>query len=536
MSSMFRTSVHECVDESLRTRQPLFVYLSNGSLKSGEFINKYLPATSIELVDKIKTNFIPLKLEENTVDYGFFVQIFSQVSVPSFHVVSHGQVLDVILPDVTVDDFVARIDRIVALNPRSSATNSPAPSSSNSGAVNGPASGHVNSSMNEASTTQPNTQKNTQPEESTNTASSNRTTPNPPTRNNSQSTRGSTSPEKSASPSASSLIKSTAREEAIRKHKAEVRESRRQQKQEKDRLRALINADKKERMSQRRQYTTKEQEAPKKTLSPGICSLSIKLFDGSNLKHDFDADKTLNDVRNWLDKETEIIRDTDSIPSFATNTGPNHYVFHRPSFPRTTFTDEQEFKKLSELDLCPRSALILKPIFNETVSSFPKEKGGIWKSVGGAMSKVGNALYSFFDYGVDDPHHYQEEHESDDYDEPRGPVSDARSTAIDETLTEETISEVTAPLISINENRSVSSLINIDEYRPRSANMLRSQFHSPIVQPQENDAFVSPFVSRSSTPINRLHTVRTLDDSKDDINTYNGNSVNLNSNDNNDSD
>lgn len=261
------------------------------------------------------------------------------------------------------------------------------------------------------------------------------------------------------------------------------------------------------------------------------------MFDGSNIKHDFGADKTLNDVRSWLDKETEIIRDTDSIPSFATNTGPNHYVFHRPSLPRTTFTDDQEFKKLSELDLCPRSALILKPIFNETLSSFPKEKGGIWKSVGGAMSKVGNAVYSFFDYGVDDPHHYQEGYESDGYDESRigRPTNEGRSTAIDETLTEETISEVTAPLMSINENRSVSSLINVDEYRPRSANMIRSQFHSPIVQPQENDVFVSPFVSRSNTPINRLHTVHTLDDSKDDVNTYNGNSVNLNPNDKNDS-
>ena len=96
------------------------------------------------------------------------------------------------------------------------------------------------------------------------------------------------------------------------------------------------------------------------------------------MKCEFKSQDTLIDVRKWLDSEVEIIPPAKSMPSFATTAYPypTGYAFHRPALPRVTYLEEQESNTLANLDLTPRSALILKPTYNEVDSDKPDNDVG----------------------------------------------------------------------------------------------------------------------------------------------------------------
>lgn len=488
LETLFRTTVQTSVQESMQTGKPLFVYLSDESEQSTTFVNRLLPHES-DLVQKVETCFIAVKLIENTVDYGFFQQIFTDISTPSFYIVSQGQILDIIHKDTTEEEFKQKMAKYKAKETPAVSTDM----STNSNISRDPTNQSVTSEV------------------STNSTNISR----PPTNQ-------SVTPEPSK-PIANTKIERPAQEQSVKRHQAEVKALNKQKQQEKDRLRALINADKKERLSQQKALEIKEPvpEKPQLSTSFKTCSLAIKLFDGSSIIHDFDALQTLNDVRSWLDTETEIIPDTSSLPSFASHTGPTHYVFHRPTIPRATFTDEQEFIKLAELDLCPRSALILKPIFTDVVSAYPKEKGSVFKSIYGATSTVASALYSFFDYGVDQMHEVEA-------DANENIISDSTNSGSDHrNLRDGNSGAATPSILSISDSRAnMSSLINIEDSR-----LINSHPQSPNIIPQTFDSnHGTPLISRVGTPISRIQTVHTLDGDDDKQNTYNGNSVNLNPN------
>ncbi|XBW37653.1 hypothetical protein QEN19_003234 [Hanseniaspora menglaensis] len=75
------------------------------------------------------------------------------------------------------------------------------------------------------------------------------------------------------------------------------------------------------------------------------CKLSIKTFDNKNIIHSFNSQDSLDTVRKYL-VEVEKLDD--------------NFLFHR-NVPRLTYKDIEEFKSLRELDLLPRSVLILEP-------------------------------------------------------------------------------------------------------------------------------------------------------------------------------
>lgn len=77
------------------------------------------------------------------------------------------------------------------------------------------------------------------------------------------------------------------------------------------------------------------------------CTLQFKLTDGATIKHEFASTTKLLTVRQWLDNHR-----TD---------GDMPYRFHRP-LQRTSLKESDELKSLDELQLPPRSRLILEQV------------------------------------------------------------------------------------------------------------------------------------------------------------------------------
>lgn len=528
LDTMFGTSVQEAVQATIRMNKPMFVFLTKGDndFESVEFVSKHLLSEG-EIHEKmgqiLLDKFVMLKLVEDSVEFGYFKQIFLNLVLPSFYIVRKGELLSVISGEDSTEALATVIERI----------------GGETQVQSGPGTESLQPSENiQAPTVPVHAQRSTN---QTPTIS----TPTNPTPTNATPTNPTSLPIQPPVNTVNSP--SVSHDQSVREHSKVVALERKQQAEERKRLRYLLQADVRERESRKREelerFPMKESNSESSTRQNVIrehaeCILSIKLFDGSSLKHEFKPIQTLNDVRHWLDTETnEPIIPEASTPSFSTSSfpQPTHYVFHHPTIPRITFTDDQEFNLLQELGLCPRSALILKPIYDDKYSkSYPDGKvanGGLLKSMGSTLGRMGNALYSFFDYGVDDYRNQSEEisTQSEDYEGDHtlntGELTDNRLMQEDNYIRSGT------PLISA-----------IDRATPIIAPMSRNR--STVSIPQELQSAEMPNYSRSSTPklnprlqsMSRMQTIH--DDSKDskdskkDTETYNGNNVNLKQDDN----
>lgn len=136
-----------------------------------------------------------------------------------------------------------------------------------------------------------------------------------------------------------------------------VLKERKADKEERERILKLLQADKEERNATKQQGPTLDAKSvevrdnikDRSRLHTEKCTLQIRLTNSETLTRTFISKDTLNDVRTWVD-----INRTD---------GDHPYAFHR-NIPRFTFTESDEMKTLEELELTPRSALILKPLEN----------------------------------------------------------------------------------------------------------------------------------------------------------------------------
>lgn len=545
IDKVFMVSVQEAVQKSLKNNQPLFVFLSRDDETSRTFAKDLLQTeigdSGQDISDKVQNEFVGLKLIKDTTEYGYFKQIFHDLVVPSFYVVDKGQLLDVITQECTPDQFGERISKICNRLEQVRAE---------SLAENVQTESHTNAGSHEPIVVLERQE------------------------------------EHISVPQAQTHGNTLGRdhEQSVVRHKRQIEMLKREEHEEKKRIRALLEADKRERhirqMNASRKAANEISEEDKmhksSTSKYDICSLSIKLFDGNSLKHDFKANQTLNDVRSWLDNETDhqIIPNANaSLPSFATASypQPTHYVFHHPVLPRITYSDDEEFKKLSDLHLCPRSVLILKPIYDDKsyVNAYPNGRApaGYLRSVGGAISKFGNAIYSFFDYSVGDLAHDYEIHE--DMERSRSPLGDpdelngnrpVDATSVNDSRLASPIPERvedyfdarlrsgagTPNVLSINSG-SQPSLINFGSNpSPVSFSRVPSMPQSEMPSAGNGSSNYNP---RSSTPkpissipsvsnIQTIHEGSSKSDSKNeskadsdekrkDRGTYNGNSTNL---------
>ena len=401
IDKIFMVSVQDAVQKSLKNNQALFVFLSRDDETSRTFSKGLLETKAGDngqiICEKLQKELVCLKLIEDTTEYEYFRQIFHDLVVPSFYVVDKGRLLDVITQECTPEGFVERITKICERL---------GPERAESSVEEEQTGAHTNSGSHEP------------------IAVLGRQ-------------------EQDASVPLSQVHGNSIgmeHDQNVVRHKRQIEMLKREEHEEKKRIRALLEADKRERHLRQMKASQKTVNDPltenkthkSNTSKYDMCSLSIKLFDGNSLKHDFKASQTLNDVRSWLDNETDhliIPNNNASLPSFATASypQPTHYVFHHPVLPRITYSDDDEFKKLSDLDLCPRSVLILKPIYDDKgyVNAYPNGKApaGYLRSVGGAISKFGNAIYSFFDYSVGDSAHDYEIH--DNMERSRSPLGDS---------------------------------------------------------------------------------------------------------------
>lgn len=101
------------------------------------------------------------------------------------------------------------------------------------------------------------------------------------------------------------------------------------------------------------------------------CKLSIKTPENQNIICTFNKKKTLDDVRRFLMDEKEIKRE---------------FFFHRV-IPRITYKDMDEFKSLEELDLLPRSVLVIeyKSESHQKAFKFFEAKNGSRGIIGSLM-------------------------------------------------------------------------------------------------------------------------------------------------------
>lgn len=290
-------------------------------------------------LESFASRFVALKLVDKTPEATQFASIFQKLIFPSLYIISKGNLREVITKDINKDDYINRLATLCGV---SDEQNKPR----ESGTVQNTATNPILSST---------------------------TTIRPATK--------------------IFFTKSQAEETA--------------------RIKALIEADKRERKSAKSPKSNAMNDLhPRGSLaspvSTDMCALSIKLLDGTTVRHEFKAQQTLNDVRQWLDNESgyTVIPDTSTFPAFAaTSEHPTSYSFYTPAIPRITYSDTDEFVTLSDLKLCPRSALILKPLYINVRGSYANgdsNPGSVFRGTTAALKRLGNAVFSFFDYGVDE--------------------------------------------------------------------------------------------------------------------------------------
>lgn len=194
---------------------------------------------------------------------------------------------------------------------------------------------------------------------------------------------------------------------SVQTHMSDYRRHRHEQAAERERLRALIAADRRE----TRAAAVHRDAAPKKPAraaagaNPGTCVLSVRLLDGEMVKGEFAGDKTLMDVKRWIEhgQNVQLGADSASAHGMMAKPGfpePTRIAFYSPGS-RITYSEPQELCRLADLDLFPRLALILKPEYDEEIAA-AQTKESLWRQTGGKMSTILLAVYSFFDYGVDE--------------------------------------------------------------------------------------------------------------------------------------
>lgn len=407
--NFFCSSVEQAINISRREKKPLLVFISDGTTTSTKYLDKYMctgTAGELSTPEVLNRDYVCLKLLQGTAEFEFFHQLFSDVVVPSFYILCEGKVLDIITNSVEPKDFHTRILHIAARNRivmSKLSTGASHQTSDESHLING-----------ESQVTENN----------------------------------------------ADMMKSVKVCECTRKREYEVRDER----------------DMDEQLNQTTylQHTNKiggkKSSELRSESSREICTLSIKLLDGQSVVNKFAATSTLAEVREWLNNQSTfqvLPSKSSSLPSFAHSSvlEPSGFVFYHPGITRKTYTDEMELLTLHSLNLCPRSAIILKPTYDE--SSFvayrlSKSPSRMLASLGGSFANLVHALYSFFDYSVDNHILGGYELKECDEDQLKSPCDSGLKATKDFDLPRKDVVISSTPIVSLDSHEKEPSLANID--------------------------------------------------------------------------
>ncbi|CAL9730461.1 UBX domain-containing protein 7 [Monosporozyma unispora] len=320
LSSLFIEYVQEAVAQSTQKDLCLVVFVTDSSQTDGNnWLQKWFHLNNDITINHLKTMATWLRLVEGTQELQYFEQIFPGVVVPSLYLIYRGEIKLLLMDDPNDDVETVK--------------------------------GYWDQLMN---TLKENTPR-------MNVANINQASPFPPSTPLVSETNA-TSP---ANTKHDRTFKEQVEETTQQMYKEKVAKERRMDLEEKERILRLVKADKEERKARKHEREL-QQEHPLQTddvVIPDLnvhdniknvqilhsvnCILQIKLTNGNSIKHTFNHDDTLNEVRKWVDQN----RTDGDLP----------YAFHR-NIPRYTFQDSDELKTLESLELTPRSLLILKPL------------------------------------------------------------------------------------------------------------------------------------------------------------------------------
>jgi len=121
----------------------------------------------------------------------------------------------------------------------------------------------------------------------------------------------------------------------------------------------------------------------------GVCSLQIRLFDGTSVRHRFSTDATLaKNVRDWIGEASPDGSGGADIP----------YTFRQILAPRPSRSIEisEEHETLADLDLVPNATLVLVPVagYTDAYASSPSTNGIMGRAFG-LFNSVGSYLPGF---------------------------------------------------------------------------------------------------------------------------------------------
>ena len=313
ISNLFLESVENAVAESLKNNKTLVVYNNESTDDSDQWLNQWFHAND-ENVSLLQNAAVWLKLTKGSTQFQYFEQIFPNVVVPSVYLVFNGKINAILHgePNDTLWDKLIQ-------------------------------SLHVNLNTKPESKEE---QKKPQPKQTSDRQESSET------------------------------FREQVQETTQQVYHEEVLKERKAEREERDRILKLLEADKEERKAAQSHAIATEVEQMEvrdnikdpKRLHTENCVLQIKLTNSETLTRSFKSNDMLNEVRTWVD-----VNRTD---------GDHPYVFHR-SIPRMTFSESDEMKTLEQLELTPRSALILQPlnIANKNIKIAEAQQAGIFNRV-----------------------------------------------------------------------------------------------------------------------------------------------------------
>uniref|UniRef100_A0A060TAS1 ARAD1D25982p n=1 Tax=Blastobotrys adeninivorans TaxID=409370 RepID=A0A060TAS1_BLAAD len=349
----FHESVTQAIALSLSSGKPLLVAVSSTPVgqDAGSLISLLWDPSVVPVVSE---QMVPLAVIEGTQDYTNFTQFVPVDVVPSIYIIRQSKVVDMIKESeqVNKEALLARLQD--ALSNTQSSPAPPTPEVPQSSPHSAPFSAE---SVAEAGSESHPEQSNTSP------------------------SRDQPSKPKNTNVTSVSSQQQRYREQIQRQRQAEA--------EERKRILKLVEKDRKERQTADRQRrlsndTNATRSKPRAFSNSAECALSIRLFDGTALKHRFSALDSMDVVRQWVDSNR-----TD---------GDGPYSFHQP-ITKHTFSTGDEVKTLRDLELTPSAALVLKPASN--YASAYAGSPSSWLQKGTQV--VGNALYNFLGLGYD-PH------------------------------------------------------------------------------------------------------------------------------------
>lgn len=317
LSNLFIESVQDAVAQSTKKDLCLVVFITDSSQDNGtSWLQKWFHLNNDVTINHLKNMATWLRLSEGTQELHYFEQIFPGVVVPSLYLIYRGEIKLLLMDDPNDDIEIVK--------------------------------GYWGQLMN---TLKQNTPR-------MDTASVDQASPPPSTITSLPETN-------KTNIKHDQTFREQVEETTQQMYREKVAKERRMELEEKERILRLVKADKEERKARQHERQLKQNytlETPEivipdsnvhdnikndKILHSVNYVLQIKLTDGKSIKHTFNHDDILNDVRKWVD----LNRTDGDVP----------YAFRR-SIPRYTFQDSDELKTLQSLELIPRSLLILKPL------------------------------------------------------------------------------------------------------------------------------------------------------------------------------